>query len=678
MSTRKLVCTGMICALALGMPAAAQEAPSAAQDKNYAYPPEFFANSQPTTAYDMVALVPGFRLIEGDATVRGYSGAAGNILIDGQRPAGKAETLEEILKRIPAPQVARVELVHAGASGVDMQGYPLLANVVLAHGGTVSGRIEGEAGVFKHGDLAPRLAGQLTLNRGKKILNLSAAAFRTYSDVHGFGTRHRYDQDGTVQRLADYFQPELTKTYEGTADFQAPLAGGSIHLNGLARDAREIVDLGYDVFYPAADTIRGSERLHARTYQGGLRYERPLGPSTDLDLVSSYQRVTKVTSEDERTATTFDRQEGQSKSSEAILRGALRHHSGPWSFEAGAEGAINTLDTTNRLYEDGVPVPLPNPHVRVEEHRAEFFANANRDLSSRVSLETGLRYEISRLAQSGDTQLVKSLAFLKPRARLNWSPVAGHQLRLTVEREVGQLDFSNFVASAAVGAGTVSAGNRDLEPDTLWRVELGYEHRFGAGSLVLAARREWISNLVDKLPVVVNNTVYDAVGNIGDAHRDEIEGSVKLPLDRLGLPNVLFSADATWRRGRVVDPSTLLRRPISEDTPFELSARLTHDIPAWHLRWGISYVHANQFERFNVRELQINRTEGRLDLFVEYKPGAHWALRAFADNVTDSPTLFTRDVYYGLREISAFRYHDLRTLRSGPHFGLNVQYSFGQ
>ena len=97
----------------------------------------------------------------------------------------------------------------------------MLANVVLAHGGALSGRIEGEVGV-QHGDFAPRLAGQMTLNRGEQVINLSAAAFRSYSDVHGFGTRHRYNLDGTPQRLADYFQPELTNTYEGTADFQTP------------------------------------------------------------------------------------------------------------------------------------------------------------------------------------------------------------------------------------------------------------------------------------------------------------------------------------------------------------------------------------------------------------------------------------------------------------------------
>ena len=47
----------------------------------------YFSRSQPATAYYMVVLLPGLRLIEGDVDLRGYSGSGGNILIDGQRPA---------------------------------------------------------------------------------------------------------------------------------------------------------------------------------------------------------------------------------------------------------------------------------------------------------------------------------------------------------------------------------------------------------------------------------------------------------------------------------------------------------------------------------------------------------------------------------------------------------------
>ena len=69
------------------------------------YPPAFFAAAQPNTAFDMVLLLPGFSLDRGDA-VRGFGGAAGNVLIDGARPASKTDSLDEVLKRIPAKSVA--------------------------------------------------------------------------------------------------------------------------------------------------------------------------------------------------------------------------------------------------------------------------------------------------------------------------------------------------------------------------------------------------------------------------------------------------------------------------------------------------------------------------------------------------------------------------------------------
>src|SRR3546814_20548632 len=91
----------------------------------------------------MVALLPGFRLQEGNAEVRGYSGSGGNVLIDGTRPASKEETLETILKRIPARLVDHIELVRNSAAGYDMQGYALLANVVRNQEARLSGRSEG-------------------------------------------------------------------------------------------------------------------------------------------------------------------------------------------------------------------------------------------------------------------------------------------------------------------------------------------------------------------------------------------------------------------------------------------------------------------------------------------------------------------------------------------------------
>ena len=672
---------GVRIALLLSLGAAAAALPGAAQDGGGAgipsYDRHFFDRTQPSNAYEMVALLPGFTLVEGDGDVRGYSGAAGNVLIDGQRPAGKTDSLSAILKRIPAARVERIELIRAGSASYDMQGYALLANIVLAKAGSISGRVEAEQALYRHGRRAPRVSAQATFDGHERVIDLFGTVYREIDDEHGFGVRNRFARDGTPLRLVDYAQPEGADIAQATLAYRQPLFGGTLHLNGLVQDKRKFADIAYAITFPAPDAITGSEREHARTWEGGLRYERALGAANDLELVGSYRSVATVGIDRETAASDSSVSDERAHASEAILRAALRHHRGAWAIEIGAEGAINILDSRNALIEDGEPVLLPQADVRVAEQRAEVFATASRPLNARITAELGVRYEMSRLSQTGDIDLVKSLAFWKPRARLIWTPTPNQTLRLLAEREVGQLDFGDFVGAASLTSGTISAGNADLEPDSLWRIEATYERRFGAGSFTIAARREWISDLVDQLPVVVDGTVYDAVGNIGAARRDSVEASLKWPLDGIGAKGVVVTADLAARRGRATDPSTGARRPISGDLPVEAKIALTHDIPAWKLRWGGSYAFARTETAFKVEEVEADRLAGRLDLFVEYRPDARWTLRLFGKNLTDSPATRTRDIYAGVRGDSALRYRELRVLRSGRYVGLTVQRSFG-
>jgi hypothetical protein len=48
----------------------------------------------------------------------------------------------------------------------------------------------------------------------------------------------------------------------------------------------------------------------------------------------------------------------------------------------------------------------------------------------------------------------------KPRVSVQWDVDANDQLRLALSREVGQLDFEDFVASASLETDRISAGNR--------------------------------------------------------------------------------------------------------------------------------------------------------------------------------------------------------------------------
>src|SRR5438270_121548 len=118
---------------------AAAPAPAAQQGVT-SYGPEFFAATRPANANEMVERLPGFTLDTGSG-VRGYEGAAGNVLIDGQRPATKTDNLEEVLKRIPFSTVARIDVIRGGAPGIDMQGKTVIANIVRKAGGGAHGLI---------------------------------------------------------------------------------------------------------------------------------------------------------------------------------------------------------------------------------------------------------------------------------------------------------------------------------------------------------------------------------------------------------------------------------------------------------------------------------------------------------------------------------------------------------
>src|SRR5437763_15761853 len=92
--------------------------PAATQaSRTTVYDAAFFAKYAPRTAYDIVQRVPGFTLDlgatqtqQGSVDVRGFAGTAGNVVINGQRPSTKAETLDVTLQRIPAQRVLRVEV----------------------------------------------------------------------------------------------------------------------------------------------------------------------------------------------------------------------------------------------------------------------------------------------------------------------------------------------------------------------------------------------------------------------------------------------------------------------------------------------------------------------------------------------------------------------------------------
>ena len=659
----------------------AAHAAGAAEDdavRPSSYPAAYFASIQPYSAFDMVAATPGFALAESDPDVRGLAGAVGNVLIDGVRPATKQESLEATLRRIPASAVDRIELIRAGAPAVDMQGHSLLANVVRARKARTAGALEA-ASTFYDGFTAPRTAGEWTRETQAQRVEISATAYRQVGDEHGAGPQPRRTPRGALLEDSRYTQEERERILEATAALEQRLPNGVLRANGsFARERSQAAALEAQVL-PESELQSDFEVERQREAELGVQYDRTSPSGLQLEWLGLYRRKREVEREDsvEGADRSFFTQ--HSDASEAIVRGRVHGSVGRAAIEAGVEGARNVLDGRSALQENGAAIALPAAEVRIQERRAEAFALASFQPAAHWTLEGGARFEYSVLEQSGDSSVRKSFFFPKPRVLLSYAPADSSRWRILVERRVGQLDFEDFVTSTSLSVDTVNAGNPDLEPDRSWTAELAWERQWRPdASLVLAVRREWISELVDRRPILTGGELLDGVGNIGDGRRDELEVSVSLPLTAFDLEAVRVKATGLWRSGEARDPTTGKRRPISEDLPFEGALRVTHDLPALKVHWGVDVEFGGEARQFMLDEVRVERLGTHLEIFAEYTPNPLWRVRVAASNLTDRKFERERWIYDGARGAAPLSYIETRTLRMGPYYALSVRRSFGR
>lgn len=650
--------------------------PAHAQEGVSNYPATFFQENQPATALDMVKLLPGFRVQSGDSGIRGFSGTVGNVLIDGQLPTSKEESTEQILGRISASAVERIELIRGAA---EMYGHAVLANVVRTKSVSLRGRAEVDGSVNTTGSTMPKLALNITRQGTESVLDVSIRYGREIGNNTGFGTRNRYAPDGTVVRLADYDFPTLSNYADLSLSYRQPLWGGDLSLGGVIKQEREYSRVAERISFPAVANNSGLESDRARNAEARLEYTRPLGLWGQLQVFAVHRQEEQDEISQTTTIAGTDRARSRFDGSEDVGRLAWQMQDDALKLEAGVEGTINVLDSRSTLTVNNAPVILPAANIRVEEDRAEFFGVATWRFSPVLVSELGGRYEMSTLKQSGDSNLIKDLSFFKPRWLTTWNPAEGHELRVLVERRVGQLNFRNFAATTSLNTNVVNAGNQNLEPERIWIASLTWEkHFWERGSLLLEARQEHITQVVDHVPVFGNAGVFDAIGNIGSGRRDIVEGSVILPMDNIGLDGVTFTGRGTYTNSRVRDPATGLIRPISDDQEVVMHYEVTYDRPADNLRFGVNlHDHLVTTETsYRIDQIQAEYHTFKLGGFVEYKPAPTWTVRLYGQDLAPNHYLRTREIYPGLRGAVPLSQIERRHLANGALFGLRIQHEF--
>ncbi|WP_309092777.1 TonB-dependent receptor domain-containing protein, partial [Phenylobacterium sp.] len=644
------------------------------------YPASFFASQQPANAAEMLDRIPGFALDTGDS-VRGFEGSAGNVVIDGRRPASKTDNLEQILRRIPAGRVERIDIIRGGAPGIDMQGKTVIANVVRKAGGGLTGLVAVAQNHTADGRTALAARAEAQGQFGPRTWELGFYGGKAIDDGYGKGEAVRQYADGRPTEVVDLEQEGDLLDWQGTGTFETPLAGGVARLNGRLSERKFKFDEDFRILSPAPALEESDETFHENDAELGVNYTRNLNARTAIELVGLRQEGTFDIVSRFAAGTGHSTFELDRETTETIGRAVLKYrHDDRLSFEGGGEFAVNELDSAARLFVNGVDQDLPAGNVQVKEERGEAFVKATWRPISAWTVDSSLRYETSTISSDGDVALEKTLHYWKPRVSMTWDALSRTQLRFRIEREVGQLNFDDFVASSRFSSGGgVTAGNPDLNPEQAWVAEAAVEQRFwGAGSVLLAFRHYELKDVVDRGPVFgPAGEVFDRPANIGDGTKDELALEATIPFERLGLQGVLLRGEVVKRWSEVIDPTTGAKRQISGLEHLEWETSLTRDMPRWRINYGVEAFGGfrQTYYRYNIVETVKFSTY--VHPFLEWKPRLDIHIRFEAPNVTGRGVRRTIVSYPGPRNAGGAPVMEHRDVKAPQMWYVRVRKTFG-
>ncbi len=687
---------------ALAAPALAQEAPAPAETANPAnregvisYTPADFAAARPNTALDMINRLPGFSLERGD-DVRGFAGAAGNVLIDGKRPTTKSESLNNVLSRIQIDQVERIELIRGGAAGIDMQGQSVVANVIRTGEDAFQQTLTLRSHTFLgNGKTLPGGNYQATRNVGDHQLDFEFSRGISLDDSQGEAYRTLLDVDTGAVTFQDSFNEADGNSHSLRGNYEGPLVGGDFSANALIstdtfKDEADFYNAAsYERYVGTSDNDRG---------EIGLNYTRPLSERFELETLGLWKLAIGEGTSSGNDGQSVSFVDIEAEAGESIARSVLRYeHSPDLSFEGGGEIAFNYREQSIALTQDGAFIPLPASDVRIEELRGETFAQGTWRPSDKWSFEAGVRVEQSTITQSGDTELERSFTYPKPRFLATWSPDEDNQVRVRIEREVGQLNFRDFISNVNLSSDVLTAGNANLEPDKTWIYEVAFEKRFWEdGAAILTLRHEEIADAIDDFPFAVfSDADGDGVpddadndgqpdtqrvsgpGNIGDGTNDVIELDLTVPMDRLGLVGGEFKANLTYQDSEVIDPLTGEPRRISRQRPDDLTLEYRHDLPGRDLTLGVLWFDGWKERRYRLTEVQKLDLSNFIVAFAEYKPTDNFSLRTELTNLGPYDFGIQRLVYDAPRDVGMLDQIETETRKSQVQLQIRARWTFG-
>ena len=637
--------------------------------------PSFFTKVRPSTALDMMQWLPGFTF-QDTRDVRGLEGSGGNVLIDGKPPTSKTDTLQSILRRIPAEQIERIDIISGGAPGIDMHGWPVIANVILKKEANDRKTVTVSNVVDMDGHDAPALSLNSTTKDDQRTVEVSLDAGEALvSPVLAEGPWTRVDGSGNVVFKADPRAVQMGPYATGSGAYDQALGGGRLRFNASARY--------YGTQYIEHDDLQSGGFSHTQTYQQGelgAAYEHPLGKQVTLET-QVLERLTHYVADNDLNRppepSFLDKHPDET---ETVARATVRYKPDDhFSLEGAAEGAFNTAATRSRETLSGQALVLPDSNVNLREQRGDASVTSTWKPNAQLSMEAAIKVEQSTLTGRADAPVDRSFDYFKPRMVISWSPDKNSQIRLRVEHEADQIDFGYFVASSNFTTGEIIAGNTQIRPSQDWVSELVLERKFWAtGDLSITLRHKDLIDQLDEAPFALaqGGGYVGIVANIGNGYQNDFSINLLVPLSPFGLNGATFKTILTWTDAEVTDPVTGLRRMPSELPGFQGEIHFAEDLPQWKLNLGFDAYGSARSTIYTPFGNQVQGAWGEFAPYAEYRPKSDWSVRLTAAGLPGLRQHQVIDTFTGLKGSSPLLYRDIEDFGTPDIVTLRVRRQF--
>lgn len=648
------------------------------------YEVSFFDTYAPVTALDMIENIPGFTLDNGDQSTRGFSGAAGNILVDSVRLSSKSESPRDQLSAIPVQTILAIEVYRGNLGKFDLANQSVVANVIRKDDITGSGTIELQVSQFYPSE---KFKPRAELNYSSSYKNIDFSTNLVWSYYERINNRYETVKDGNDQLLEtrdDLFQEDgdfqaisfnarttwrealfnLNLKYEqsdedgGRLSQRQPVAGESFDAFFIDIDVFDRYEFGFDVERDFGSNV--SAKFIAITLKDNYTEDGGLTRTFNNDVI----RESAFTSIEKR--------------GEDILRLELDYKGFQWGkIQFFVEGAVNELQSNFSLFTNQmgmlVPRAVAGAVTDVKEERIDTRLTSSFDFAG-FNIEASIGAEDSTIEQTGGFETSRSFFYLKPNLTISKTLSDKRQVQARILRNVGQLNFGDFTSGVNLGDDQLQLGNPELEPEKITTFDLRYEQTFeGVGALNVTLFHDKIEDVEDQIPLRDN---LEVPGNIGRGTRTGIRGEFTVPIDFTWLENARIDTRFNFQDSDVKDPVTGEQRLLSDFEQWEYRIAFRQDLKKSNLAWGLTYFADDFREYFGLDEVSAFGNEYQWSFFAEKRFADGMKLRFDIENFNRSGEARTRTVFAGRRGSSQILTNELRDTEYARRFFLVFSKTF--